>query len=93
MAVERATALCALTSPLVLAYDKLPAEVAQLVEHSTENAGVPSSSLGLGTTGDRASVLAGGSGSVVEHLLAKEKVGGSNPLFRSNPPHAEVAER
>jgi hypothetical protein len=25
------------------------AEVAQLVEHSTENAGVPSSSLGLGT--------------------------------------------
>jgi hypothetical protein len=27
----------------------LYAEVAQLVEHSTENAGVPSSSLGLGT--------------------------------------------
>jgi hypothetical protein len=27
----------------------LSAEVAQLVEHSTENAGVPSSSLGLGT--------------------------------------------
>ena len=26
------------------------AEVAQLVEHSTENAGVPSSSLGLGTS-------------------------------------------
>ena len=25
------------------------AEVAQLVEHSTENAGVPSSTLGLGT--------------------------------------------
>ena len=51
MAVERATALCALTSPLVLAYDELPAEVAQLVEHSTENAGVPSSTLGLGTSG------------------------------------------
>ena len=25
----------------------------------------------------------GGSGSVVEHLLAKEKVAGSNPVFRS----------
>src|SRR6187200_243859 len=25
-----------------------------------------------------------GSGSVVEHLLAKEKVAGSNPVFRSN---------
>jgi hypothetical protein len=26
----------------------------------------------------------GGSGSVVEHLLAKEGVEGSNPFFRSN---------
>ena len=27
---------------------------------------------------------ASGSGSVVEHLLAKERVVGSNPIFRSN---------
>ncbi len=27
---------------------------------------------------------AGGSGSVVEHLLAKERVVGSNPIFRSS---------
>ena len=31
-------------------YNKLHAEVAQLVEHLTENQGVPSSILGLGTT-------------------------------------------
>jgi hypothetical protein len=67
-----------------LGYHGLGAEVAQSVEHSTENAGVPSSILGLGT-----SVLTilnsavSGSGSVVEHLLAKEKVVGSNPIFRS----------
>ncbi len=29
-----------------------------------------------------------GSGSVVEHLLAKEKVAGSNPVFRSEKPPA-----
>ena len=66
------------------------AEVAQSVEHSAENAGVPSSILGLGTS------KVGGSGSVVEHLLAKERVGSSNLLFRSiylNIKHAEVAER
>jgi hypothetical protein len=51
------------------------AEVAQLVEHLTENQGVPSSSLGLGTSS--------GSGSVVEHLLAKERVASSNLVFRS----------
>ena len=32
---------------------------------------------------DRIVSLTGGSGSVVEHLLAKERVTGSNPVFRS----------
>src|SRR4030065_2384163 len=57
------------------------AEIAQLVEHATENRGVPSSILGLGTPADR-SVACGG-GSAVERLLAKEKIGGSDPLARS----------
>ena len=51
------------------------AEIAQLVEHATENRGVRSSILRLGTTCGR--------GSVVERLLAKEKVVGSNPIARS----------
>ena len=51
------------------------ATLAQLVEHVTENHGVPSSILGFGTTS--------GSGSVVEHLLAKERVASSNLVFRS----------
>ena len=55
------------------------AEVAQVVEHGTENAGVASSTLALGTFW----LLKSGSGSVVEHLLAKERVVGSNPIFRS----------
>jgi hypothetical protein len=46
-----------------------------MVEHLTENQGVPSSNLGFGITS--------GSGSVVEHLLAKQRVTGSNPVFRS----------
>ena len=54
------------------------AEVAQLVEHGTENAGVGGSIPPLGTIAIRR-----GSGSVVERLLAKEKVAGSNPVFRS----------
>ena len=54
------------------------AGIAQLVEHCTENAGVPSSSLGPGT----GNYLCGCS-SVVERLLAKEKVVGSNPIARS----------
>ncbi len=53
----------------------LPAEIAQLVEHATENRGVHSSILCLGTRGR---------GSVVERLLAKEKVVGSNPIARSS---------
>ena len=50
-----------------------------MVEHGTENAGVASSTLALGTFW----LLKSGSGSVVEHLLAKERVVGSNPIFRS----------
>ena len=63
------------------------AEVAQVVEHGTENAGVASSTLALGTAPALAQTTssASGSGSVVEHLLAKERVVGSNPIFRSIP--------
>ena len=56
------------------ACSQLWAEIAQLVEHATENRGVHSSILCLGTRGR---------GSVVERLLAKEKVVGSNPIARS----------
>ena len=56
------------------------AAVAQLVEHLTENQGVPSSSLGCGTRTEI--IVACGRGSVVEHLLAKERVVGSNPIAR-----------
>ena len=49
-----------------------------MVEQRTENPRVPSSILGLGTMKP-----AGGSSSVVECLLAKEEVAGSNPVFRS----------
>ncbi len=57
-----------------------------MVEHGTENAGVDSSILSLGTVPQREwpSGRDCGSGSVVEHLLAKEGVEGSNPFFRSN---------
>ena len=61
------------------------AEVAQLVEHSAENAGVVSSILTLGTTiFIPLTWQPSGSSSVVEHFLAKEGVGGSNPLSRSS---------
>ena len=56
------------------------AAVAQLVEHLTENQGVPSSSLGCGTGTEPNAAC--GRGSVVEHLLAKERVVGSNPIAR-----------
>ena len=49
-----------------------------MVEHLTENQGVPSSNLGLGT-GEQPMC---GRSSVVERLLAKEKVMGSNPTAR-----------
>ena len=59
-----------------------------MVEHGTENAGVDSSSLSLGTinnlgTGLQTGAKKSGSGSVVEHLLAKEGVASSNLVFRS----------
>ena len=62
------------------------AEIAQLVEHATENRGVASSNLALGTTpsggaswpGIRAEVA-----QLVEHHLAKVRVAGSSPVFRS----------
>ena len=53
------------------------AEVAQLVEHLTENQGVPSSNLGLGTI-KLAEVV-----QWLERLLAKEEVASSNLVFRS----------
>ena len=59
------------------------AEIAQLVEHATENRSVVSSILSLGTL-----ILVWGKirgcSSVVERLLAKEKVEGSNPFARSS---------
>ena len=59
------------------------AEIAQLVEHATENRGVASSILALGTTHGwtdlRAEVA-----QLVEHHLAKVRVAGSSPVFRSN---------
>ncbi len=59
------------------------AEVAQSVEQRTENAWVPSSSLGLGTErAARSRIFVCGRSSVVERLLAKEKVVGSNPIAR-----------
>ena len=59
------------------------AEIAQLVEHATENRGVASSILALGTTirwwrSYRAEVA-----QLVEHHLAKVRVAGSSPVFRS----------
>ena len=55
-----------------------------MVEHATENRGVGSSTLPLGTC-ERDLGQTGGSGAVVARLLAKEKVAGSNPVFRSIP--------
>jgi len=53
-----------------------------LVEHATENCGVASSILALGTLGQKQAVDAG-IVQLVEHLLAKEKVTGSSPVARS----------
>ena len=55
-----------------------------MVEHATENRGVPSSILGLGTLGQIKKVDICGRSTVVVRLLAKEKVVGSNPIARSN---------
>ena len=54
-----------------------------MVEHATENRGVPSSILGLGTLGWKVAKNCGRS-TVVVRLLAKEKVVGSNPIARSD---------
>ena len=55
-----------------------------MVEHATENRGVASSILALGTLdlimGQHAGIV-----QLVEHLLAKEKVTGSSPVARSIP--------
>jgi hypothetical protein len=66
------------------------AEIAQLVEHATENRGVASSNLALGTNDPswrRAEVA-----QLVEHHLAKVRVAGSSPVFRSTPPDARYSE-
>jgi hypothetical protein len=67
------------------------AEVAQLVEHATENRGVASSILALGTVADCLSynLKTAGVAQLVEHLLAKEKVTGSSPVARSEKKRAE----
>ena len=52
-----------------------------MVEHATENCGVAGSIPALGTSAGRTAMC--GRGSVVERLLAKEKVVGSNPIARS----------
>ena len=62
--------------------DDFRAEIAQLVEHATENCGVVSSILTLGTP-DFMLVRPAGVVQLVERLLAKEKVMGSNPTARS----------
>jgi hypothetical protein len=53
-----------------------------LVEHATENCGVVSSILTLGTP-DLLQVRPAGVVQLVERLLAKEKVVGSSPIARS----------
>jgi hypothetical protein len=66
------------------------AEIAQSVEQRTENPRVPSSILGLGT-------ITCGSSSAVEHRLAKARVAGSSPVFRSiflfNWRHSQVVRQ
>ena len=59
------------------------AEIAQLVEHATENRGVASSILALGTSRPDRQALDAGVVQLVERLLAKEKVVGSSPIARS----------
>ena len=59
------------------------AEIAQLVEHATENRGVASSILALGTNITGARSLRAEVAQLVEHHLAKVRVAGSSPVFRS----------
>ena len=60
------------------------AEIAQLVEHATENRGVASSTLALGTNKTRRCAAPRAEvAQLVEHHLAKVRVAGSSPVFRS----------
>ena len=59
------------------------AEIAQLVEHATENRGVASSILALGTTHGGGRIFRAEVAQLVEHHLAKVRVAGSSPVFRS----------
>ena len=59
------------------------AEIAQLVEHATENRGVASSTLALGTNIPASRSLRAEVAQLVEHHLAKVRVAGSSPVFRS----------
>jgi hypothetical protein len=59
------------------------AEVAQSVEHRPEEAGVVSSILTLGTSHAVSSVKRAEVAQLVEHHLAKVRVAGSSPVFRS----------
>ena len=54
-----------------------------MVEHRTENPGVGSSILPLGTKEIHIKIKDAGVVQWLERFLAKEKVGGSNPLTRS----------
>ena len=64
---------------------KIRAEIAQLVEHTTENRRVDSSILSLGILGLMDGRHAGVV-QLVERLLAKEKVTSSNLVARSGSP-------
>ncbi len=67
--------------------NSMHAEIAQLVEHATENRGVVSSILSLGTPGQmRIWPTLAGVVQLVERLLAKEKVTSSSLVARSLPP-------
>ena len=59
------------------------AEIAQLVEHATENRGVASSILALGTNKPVRAASRAEVAQLVEHHLAKVRVAGSSPVFRS----------
>ena len=66
----------------------MQAQIAQSVEQRTENPRVGGSIPPLGTTliikwSDSVNQLLSGSGSVVEHRLAKARVASSNLVFRS----------
>ena len=65
------------------------AEIAQLVEHATENRGVASSILALGTITGRGGRHRAEVAQLVEHHLAKVRVAGSSPVFRSTPSLSE----